>query len=65
MNSTIARGIVPIAGAGLVAVFLAGCGQTGPLYMPTPPAKPAPAADTPRPAPPVPSNNASIPAPTR
>jgi predicted small lipoprotein YifL len=26
------------------AGLLAGCGQTGPLYMPKPPAKPAPAA---------------------
>ncbi|WP_426175802.1 LPS translocon maturation chaperone LptM [Massilia sp. TWR1-2-2] len=24
-----------------IAALLAGCGQTGPLYMPTPPAKPA------------------------
>ena len=28
----------------LAASALTGCGQTGPLYMPTPPAKPAPAA---------------------
>jgi predicted small lipoprotein YifL len=25
------------------AALLAGCGQTGPLYMPKPPARPAPA----------------------
>ena len=63
MNSTIAR----LSGAGLVAVLLAGCGQTGPLYMPNPPSKPSPAAvaeANPQPAQPVPSNNASTPAPT-
>ena len=67
MNSTIAR----LSGAGLMAVTLAaglaaglsGCGQTGPLYMPNPPAKPA--AANPVPPQPVPSNNASIPAPTK
>jgi len=46
------------------AMLLAGCGQTGPLYMPTAPAKPAPAAN-PLPAQPVPSNNASTPAPNK
>ncbi|MEW6760403.1 MAG: lipoprotein [Pseudomonadota bacterium] len=46
------------------AVLVTGCGQTGPLYMPTPPAKPAPSA-TPLPAQPVPSNNASTPAPNK
>ncbi|VXC08185.1 lipoprotein [Massilia sp. 9I] len=64
MNSTIAR----LSGAGLAAAMLAGCGQTGPLYMPNPPAKPAPAATAaanPQPAQPVPSNNASTPAPTK
>ena len=47
---------------------LSGCGQTGPLYLPNPPAKPAPAASAaanPQPAQPVPSNNASVPAPTK
>jgi predicted small lipoprotein YifL len=34
-----------------LATLLAGCGQTGPLYMPTPPAKPA--AQTPAPATPA------------
>ena len=43
---------------------LAGCGQTGPLYLPNPPAKPVPAAAE-QPAQPVPSNNASVPAPTK
>ncbi|MGH8855923.1 MAG: LPS translocon maturation chaperone LptM [Telluria sp.] len=61
MKSSIAR----VSGAVLVAA-LAGCGQTGPLYMPTPPAKPAPsAAANSQPAQPVPSNNASTPAPTK
>jgi len=27
--------------AALAAIVLSGCGQTGPLYMPRPPAKPA------------------------
>ncbi|MFC0251495.1 LPS translocon maturation chaperone LptM [Massilia consociata] len=61
MKSTIAL----LSGAGLVAAALAGCGQTGPLYMPTPPAKPAPVAVPEQPAQPVPSNNASTPAPTK
>lgn len=61
MKSTIAL----LSGAAVLAALaagLAGCGQTGPLYMPNPPAKPA---ATPVPAQPVPSNNASIPAPTK
>ena len=35
--------------AAVVLTLLAGCGQTGPLYMPKPPAKPAapPAPHTP------------------
>jgi len=33
----------PIALFILIASALSGCGQTGPLYMPTPPAKKAPA----------------------
>jgi len=64
VNSTIAR----LSGAALVAALLSACGQTGPLYMPNPPAKPAPsatAAANPQPAQPVPSNNASTPAPTK
>jgi len=51
-----------------MSVLVAGCGQTGPLYMPTPPAKPSPAATAaanPLPAQPVPSNNASTPAPNK
>ncbi|MEX5747965.1 lipoprotein [Massilia sp. X63] len=63
MKSTIAL----LSGAAVLAA-LAGCGQTGPLYMPNPPAKPAPsatAAANPQPAQPVPSNNASTPAPTK
>ncbi|MGI4721064.1 MAG: LPS translocon maturation chaperone LptM [Janthinobacterium lividum] len=64
MKSSIAL----LCGAVLVAGALSGCGQTGPLYMPTPPAKPAPgatAAANPLPAQPVPSNNASTPAPNK
>ncbi|MFN3790964.1 LPS translocon maturation chaperone LptM [Massilia sp.] len=63
MKSTIAL----LSGAAVLAA-LAGCGQTGPLYMPNPPAKPDPAATAaanPQPAQPVPSNNASTPAPTK
>ena len=40
----------------LIAVLLpllAGCGQTGPLYLPKPPAKPAPAPVPPPPTLPV------------
>ena len=48
----------------LSAIALSGCGQTGPLYMPNPPAKPAP-VPVEQPAQPVPSNNASTPAPTK
>ncbi|MFL6675450.1 MAG: LPS translocon maturation chaperone LptM [Massilia sp.] len=33
------------------AATLAACGQPGPLYMPTPPAKPVPAATAPAPTP--------------
>ena len=33
--------IAPLCAAVLMSVLLAGCGQTGPLYMPKPPAKPA------------------------
>lgn len=48
-----------IGTAAVVFGLLAGCGQTGPLYLPKPPAKPAaPAAGAPLPPPP-----ASIPAP--
>ncbi|MGG7606355.1 LPS translocon maturation chaperone LptM [Massilia sp. BKSP1R2A-1] len=60
MKSTIAL----LCAAVLMSVLVAGCGQTGPLYMPTPPAKPAPSA-TPLPAQPVPSNSASTPAPNK
>jgi predicted small lipoprotein YifL len=38
-------------------LLLAGCGQPGPLYMPKPPAKPAPKASTPTPPPPAPSTS--------
>ncbi|MEM8513237.1 putative small lipoprotein YifL [Massilia sp. MP_M2] len=50
--------------ASVVATSLAGCGQTGPLYMPNPPARPVPVVVD-QPAQPVPSNNASTPAPYR
>ncbi|WP_371868518.1 LPS translocon maturation chaperone LptM [Telluria aromaticivorans] len=60
MKSSIAL----LCGAAMLAA-LAGCGQTGPLYMPNPPAKPVPAAAVEQPAQPVPSNNASVPAPTK
>ncbi|MFC5459587.1 LPS translocon maturation chaperone LptM [Massilia niabensis] len=43
------------------AVLVAGCGQTGPLYMPQPPARPA--AQTPAPATPAPA--ATTPAPAQ
>jgi predicted small lipoprotein YifL len=59
--------IALLSGAAMLAA-LSGCGQTGPLYLPNPPAKPAPAASAaanPQPAQPVPSNNASVPAPTK
>ncbi|MBQ5939996.1 lipoprotein [Massilia sp. AB1] len=52
----------------LLAASLSGCGQTGPLYLPNPPARPASApatAPVEQPAQPVPSNNASVPAPTK
>jgi len=49
-----------------VVATLSGCGQTGELYMPTPPNRPAPAPlQVEQPAQPVPSNNASTPAPHR
>ncbi|MBQ5961828.1 lipoprotein [Massilia sp. ZL223] len=60
MKSSIA---LPTA-AVLLAASLSGCGQTGPLYLPNPPARPAP-APVEQPAQPVPSNNASVPAPTK
>ncbi|MES2129687.1 MAG: lipoprotein [Pseudomonadota bacterium] len=37
----------------VAACLLAGCGQTGPLYLPKPPAKPAPAPVPPPPSLPV------------
>ncbi|MBC7685167.1 MAG: lipoprotein [Bdellovibrionales bacterium] len=39
----------------LSGLLLAGCGQTGPLYMPKPPARPAPQASVPSPLPLTPS----------
>jgi len=48
VKSSFARNI---GTAAVVIGILAGCGQTGPLYMPKPPAKP-PAAATPLPPPP-------------
>ncbi|UUZ51717.1 lipoprotein [Massilia sp. B-10] len=36
----------------LSGLLVAGCGQTGPLYMPTPPAKSPPKASAPPPPPP-------------
>ncbi|WP_306395286.1 LPS translocon maturation chaperone LptM [Telluria beijingensis] len=53
-----------LPGAVLLAGALSGCGQTGDLYMPTPPSRPAP-APVEQPPQPVPSNNASTPAPNR
>ncbi|MFC4933336.1 LPS translocon maturation chaperone LptM [Massilia sp. GCM10023247] len=47
----------------LAATALAGCGQTGPLYMPKPPAKPA--AQTPAPATPAPAATPPTPAPAQ
>jgi predicted small lipoprotein YifL len=44
------------------AALLAGCGQTGPLYMPKPPARPAPAA-TPVQPPAIPVAPVTIPTP--
>ncbi|WP_312514366.1 LPS translocon maturation chaperone LptM [Massilia sp.] len=62
MKSTLAL----LSGSALLAGLLAGCGQTGPLYMPNPPSRPAPTpAQTEQPPQPVPSNNASTPAPHR
>ncbi|WP_170976699.1 lipoprotein [Massilia sp. HP4] len=48
----------------LLAAAVSGCGQTGDLYMPTPPNRPAP-PPVEQPLQPVPSNNASTPAPHR
>ena len=48
---------LPIATA-VLGALLAGCGQTGPLYMP-PPLKPVPAAKAPAPAAP-PAQNAPV-----
>ncbi|MFB9291000.1 lipoprotein [Pseudoduganella plicata] len=42
---------LPVA-AVIAAVFLSGCGQTGPLYMPKPPNKPAAELGKPGTAPP-------------
>jgi predicted small lipoprotein YifL len=44
------------------AALLAGCGQTGPLYMPKPPAKPA-AKPAPVQQPAIPARPANIPTP--
>jgi len=55
-----------LSGSAMLAVLLGGCGQTGPLYMPNPPSRPAPTpAQSEMPPQPVPSNNASTPAPHR
>ncbi|TXF97506.1 LPS translocon maturation chaperone LptM [Massilia arenae] len=54
--------------AAVLLAALSGCGQTGDLYMPTPPTRPVaapPVAPVDQPAQPVPSNNASTPAPHR
>ncbi|HWJ96418.1 MAG TPA: lipoprotein [Telluria sp.] len=48
--------------AAALSLGLAGCGQTGPLYMPKPPAKPAAAATAP---PAQAGTNSSSPAPTQ
>jgi predicted small lipoprotein YifL len=45
-----------IGAAVVVFASLAGCGQTGPLYMPTPPAKPQPTPAVPPAMPPVSSS---------
>jgi predicted small lipoprotein YifL len=57
------KSTIALVSSAAVLAALAGCGQTGPLYMPNPPVQPA--AVPPVPAQPVPSNNASIPAPTK
>lgn len=49
--------------AAVLSLGLAGCGQTGPLYMPKPPAKPAPAASSPAQA--QAGTNSSSPAPAQ
>ncbi|RJG14827.1 hypothetical protein D3872_16390 [Massilia cavernae] len=45
-----------IGTAAMVFGLLSGCGQTGPLYMPTPPAKPQPVPAQPPAMPPVSSS---------
>jgi predicted small lipoprotein YifL len=45
------------------AGLLAGCGQTGPLYLPKPPAKPAPAAKKPAQPPAIPQIPPTSPTP--
>lgn len=60
----IVKSPLALLSAAALAGVLAGCGQTGPLYMPNPPSRPAP-APVEQPAQPVPSNNASTPAPHR
>jgi predicted small lipoprotein YifL len=45
-----------IGAAAVVFGLLAGCGQTGPLYMPKPPAKPQPVPAQPPTMPPVSSS---------
>ncbi|MEW7849942.1 lipoprotein [Massilia aurea] len=64
MKSSLARPFGAVLLAFAVSTLVAGCGQTGPLYMPNPPARPVPVVID-QPAQPVPSNNASTPAPYR
>ncbi|HEY0488305.1 MAG TPA: lipoprotein [Telluria sp.] len=45
-----------IGAAAVVFGLLSGCGQTGPLYMPKPPAKPQPVPAQPATMPPVSSS---------
>ncbi|WP_073222641.1 lipoprotein [Massilia sp. CF038] len=58
MKSSFSRN-TGIAAVVLSGLLLAGCGQTGPLYMPAPPAKATPKASAPVPLPsptPTPTN---------
>jgi predicted small lipoprotein YifL len=48
-NTTLSAGI--LAGSLLVSAASSGCGQRGPLYLPTPPAEPPARIDAPVPGP--------------
>ncbi|WP_229507860.1 lipoprotein [Massilia sp. Dwa41.01b] len=60
---------IALSFASALALVLAGCGQTGPLYMPKPPARAGaptpPAAQTPAPAPAKPVTPNPVPASTQ